>query len=70
VACRKNRLVDIEHTANEAMARAYAVSGDTNKAKKYIETARRQLDGLDLSKEDRRVYSDQIRQTARLIEGR
>jgi tetratricopeptide (TPR) repeat protein len=66
-ACRRSKLVDIAHTANEAMARAYAASGDYPKAKRHLDEARRQLDRLKLSKADKAVYLDQISQTERLI---
>jgi hypothetical protein len=69
-ACEGHRLTGIVHTANEAMARAYAVSEDYPKAKKYLARARRQLDRLELSDGDRRVYLAQIRQTERLIKDR
>jgi len=65
--CKENRLVDIVHTANEAMARAYAVSRNYPRAKRYLDEARRQLDGLKLSKADKAVYLNQIEQTGRLI---
>ena len=64
--CQKNGLEDIMHTASEAMARAYAVAKDYTRARKYLSTARKQLDELTLSKEDRQSYLDQIRKTERL----
>lgn len=68
--CQKNRLDGIVHTANEAMARAYAVAGDYPAAKRHLALASRQLDGLTLEEEDRKVYSEQIRQTGLLIRRR
>ncbi len=65
--CEKNGLSDIVHTANEAMARAYAVSGELSLARKHLARARRQLDLLKLEKEDRTIFTDQIEQTARMI---
>jgi len=64
---KKNGVVEGIHTANEAAARAYAVGGDYKNAKKQIERARKHLDSLVLDKEDRRIYSDQIRETEALI---
>ena len=66
--CEENNLSEIVHTANEAMARAYAVSGNLPKARKHLVTARRQLAALSLGKEDRAVFLDQIEQTQSLIE--
>jgi hypothetical protein len=66
-ACQGSRLTGIVHTANEAMARAYAVSKDYPKAKKYLARARGQLDRLELSDGDRKVFLTQIRETERLI---
>ena len=66
-ACRENGLSDIEHTANEAIARAYAVAKDYDNARRYLTRGRRQLDRLTLSKGDRAVYLEQIRDTQALI---
>jgi len=65
--CKKNSLTEVVHTANEAVARAYAVAKDYEKAREYLDRARRQLQKLSLDSEDRRIYSDQIRETERLI---
>jgi len=67
--CKENKLSEIEHTANEAMARAYAVAKDYQKARNYLQVAHRQLDRLVLDKEDRRLYLDQLNETAALIRG-
>ena len=67
--CDRNNLTSIVHTANEAMARAYAVSLDFVRAEKYMRKARQQLDALKLGRDDRKVYLDQQRQTEKLIEG-
>ena len=68
--CGKSHLDGIVHTANEAMARAYAVAGDRRAARKHIVLARKQLDALTLEDEDREVYLDQIRRTERTIRSR
>jgi hypothetical protein len=60
-------MADLIHTANEAVARAYAVAKEYDKAREYLGRARRQLRRLGLNSEDRRIYSDQIRETERLI---
>lgn len=65
--CRKNGLTEVVHTANEALARAYAVAKNYDKAREYLDRARRQLRKLTLDSEDRRIYSDQIRETERLL---
>jgi len=65
--CKENRLAEIEHTANEAMARAYAAAKDYERARKCLREARRQLDGLKLDKEDRDIYLDQLNETEALI---
>jgi tetratricopeptide (TPR) repeat protein len=66
--CKKNDIVDIVHTANEAVARAYAVAKNYDKAREYLDRACRQLQKLSLNREDRRIYSEQIQETERLIE--
>jgi hypothetical protein len=65
--CEGDRLTEIVHTANEAMARAYAVAGYPAKAKEYLGKARRQLAALKLSKKDRAVYLKEIEETESLI---
>ena len=65
--CTANGLSDIVHTANEAVARAYAADGDYRKARRYISKAKSQLGILRLTSEDRKVYSDQIAETTSLI---
>jgi hypothetical protein len=66
-SCEENELADIAHTADEAMARAYAVAKDYHNARRYLSSARKRLDRLSLSERDRDVYMDQIRQTEALI---
>ena len=65
--CESNGLGDTVHTANEACARAYAVAGEQDKARAHLARARRQLNALNLGKEDREVYLGQINETERLI---
>ena len=65
--CEENGLSQIMHTAYEAMARAYAVSKKYREARRYLDRARRQLNRLTLSKDDREVYLDQLAETELLI---
>jgi len=65
--CTANGLSEIIHTANEGLARAYAANGDYRKAQKHISKAKSQLGKLKLTSEDRKVYGDQISETASLI---
>jgi tetratricopeptide (TPR) repeat protein len=67
--CKKNGLSDILHTADEAMARAYAAAKNYRQARISLERARRHLDSLALDKGDRKVYLDQINETEALIRG-
>ena len=55
------------HTANEALARALAVAGDSAKARKHLAIARSQLGRLTLGKEERGVYLQQLEETESLI---
>jgi tetratricopeptide (TPR) repeat protein len=66
-ACEKNSLSEVLHTAYEAIARAYAVSKDYGRAKDYLNQAREQLAKLQLDEEERKIYSDQIRETEQMI---
>jgi hypothetical protein len=66
-SCKRNHLSDMAHTANEGMARAYALSKEYAKAQKYLGIANRQLDKLKLDKEDRAIYLGQIAETESLI---
>jgi tetratricopeptide (TPR) repeat protein len=63
-----NNLSEMLCTGYEGMARAHAVAKDYPSAKDYVKKAREQLKkttGLD--DEDRKIYSDQIRETEELI---
>ena len=66
--CEKNNLSDIVHTANEAIARAYAVAKDYRSARSYLNKARQQFHNLRLDKEDEKIYSDQLHDTELFIE--
>ena len=68
--CKKYRLTDMEHTAYEALARAYAVSGQPSTAQEHLLKARKLLSALNLDSEDRKIYLDQILDTERLIKAR
>ncbi len=66
--CKKNHLAEIIPTANEAMARAYAVGKNYPAARKYLDTARKQLEeATTLDREDRAIFGAQQRETAKLI---
>ena len=49
------------------MARAYAVGKEYDVARGYINRARDQLAKSNVDEEDRKIYSDQIRETEQLI---
>jgi hypothetical protein len=68
--CKRFGLTDIVHTANEAISRAYAVAGEYDAARRYLQLARQKLDCLTLDREDKEVYLDQIRDTEALIHKR
>jgi hypothetical protein len=63
----KNNFTDILCTGYEAMARAYAVAKEYDVARGYINRARDQLAKSNVDEEDRKIYSDQIRETEQLI---
>jgi tetratricopeptide (TPR) repeat protein len=65
--CERNGLSEILHTADEAVARAYAASKEYESARGYLEEARRRLDLLSLTEKDREVYLSQINETESLI---
>ena len=65
---QKNNLSGILHTGYEGMARAYAIAKDNQSARDYISKARDQLNkATGLDDEDKKIYSDQIRETEELI---
>jgi tetratricopeptide (TPR) repeat protein len=65
--CMRNGLSDIVHSANEGVARAYAASGDYQKARKHLDQARKQLAALRIPADDRKVFGIQIRDTESFI---
>jgi hypothetical protein len=69
-ACKKGGLSEIEHTADEAMARAYGAGMDHAKARRHLNEARRKLDRLSLDKEDRAIYLAQLKETESMIKKR
>ena len=66
--CTKEKLTNIAHTANEAMARAYATGGNLILATKFLNKARRQLKKLAPDDEDMRIYLGQIDETQKVID--
>lgn len=65
---QKSNLSGILHTGYEGMARAYAIGKEHRSARDYINKAREQLNkATGLDDEDRKIYSDQIRETEELI---
>jgi hypothetical protein len=66
--CEKNGLSDTLHSAYEGMARAHAIAMDYKSAREYVAKAREQLARLTgLDEADRKIYSDQILETEKLI---
>jgi tetratricopeptide (TPR) repeat protein len=65
---QKSKLSGILHTGYEGMARAYAIAKQYQSAREYINKARDQLNkATGLDDEDKKIYSDQIRETEELI---
>jgi tetratricopeptide (TPR) repeat protein len=65
--CEKNDLSELEGTAYEAMARAYAVAKDSPRARRYLKKAREHLAASSIDEEARKTFLSQIRETERLI---
>lgn len=65
--CERENLKGLVHSANEALARAFASAGDYSAAKRHLAIARRQLSRAPLDAEGKKVYSDQLRETAELV---
>ena len=63
----KNNLSEMVLTANEAMARAYAAGKKFQLAKEFLDKAKSGLRNISLDDEDRKIYSDQIRETELMI---
>ena len=66
--CEKDNLPKVIISAYEGLARAYAVAKDQQSAKNYINKAREQLARLTSDDEDKKVYSEQIRETEELMD--
>jgi tetratricopeptide (TPR) repeat protein len=64
---QKNNLSELLISAYEGMARAYAAAKKYTNAKEFINKARGQLLAVSLDPEDRKIYSDQIDETDRMI---
>jgi hypothetical protein len=64
---QKNNLSDVLHTGYEAVARAHTVAKEFKTARDYLRRARKQLAKSNVDDEDRKIYSDQIQETERLI---
>lgn len=66
--CEKNNLSDILPSAYEGLARAYVAAMDFQSARTYISKAREHLGKMTgLKDEDKKIYSDQIRETEDLM---
>jgi len=63
----KNKLPGVVLTANEAMARAYATGKKNQLAREFLDKAKKSLRNISLDDEDRKIYSDQIRETELMI---
>jgi hypothetical protein len=66
--CEKNNLPEILISAYEGMARAFAIAKDHHSARSYINKAREQLARSTADDEDKKVYSEQIRETEKLMD--
>jgi tetratricopeptide (TPR) repeat protein len=64
--CQENNLSELLISAYEGMARALAIGKDHKAAKEYLIKARKQLDKSNAD-EDKKIYSDQIRETEEMI---
>jgi len=64
---QKNNLLENLPSAYEGMARAYAVAKEKRSAMDYIKKAREALDKTAMTKEDKKVYADQIDETEALL---
>ena len=65
--CKREGLSEELANAYEGAARGYATAEDYASAKKYLKSARNQLETLNLKPHDRKVYLDQIEETDKLI---
>jgi hypothetical protein len=67
--CKRDGLQGMLCTAYEAMARAYAVSGEPERARRHIVKAREALDASSKGREDRKIFLNQILETESMIRG-
>ncbi len=65
--CKRENLFEELATAYEGVARAYAVAEDYTSARRYLKLARDQLEKLELSDEDKKLYIGQMEETRELI---
>ena len=63
--CEENGLKDLLASAHEGMARAYAAGNNMKEAKRYLQSARKQLELV--TDADRKIYGQQIDETEALI---
>jgi hypothetical protein len=64
--CEKHKLSDLLASACEGMARAYAITNNSERAREFIKRARAELESVT-SDEDKKIYADQIRETEEII---
>ena len=64
---QKHNLSERLISAYEGMARAHAVATEYPFAREFVSKAREQLHAVSLDDEDRKIYSDQIDETERMI---
>jgi len=64
---KKHNLSERLISAYERMARAHAVATEYPLAREFVSKAREQLRIVSLDDEDRKIYSDQIDETERMI---
>jgi hypothetical protein len=64
--CQKNNLSEQLISAYEGMARVYAIAKDHRSAREYINKARDQLRLTTVDDDDKKIYSEQIRETEQL----
>lgn len=65
--CKTGNIIDLLASAYEGMARAYSIAKDHENARKLIELARTALNSIN-DEEDRRIYTDQINETEKMVD--
>jgi len=65
--CEREGLDEILPSALEGVARAYATAGNRRMVQRYLARALRRLNSVDLTSEDRELYSTQIKDTKSMI---